>query len=261
VGAKIPEVLKKKERVMKLTIEIKRYNSETDKEPYYKRYDVEADPSERLLDALMKIKRYQDSSLGLRKSCAHGICGSDAMVINGKERLACKTLIKDVAENEGAVVRVEPLRTLPVQRDLMVDQEKFFQNYRQVMPYLINDEEVEEKERIQSPKERELFDDGTKCILCAACYSACPVVQGKNPDFLGPAAVVQASRFIDDSRDKGFEERLPRLDYPDGIWPCENHFQCTRVCPRNIKVTKLINQTKGKITRFRKDRKEEINDR
>jgi succinate dehydrogenase / fumarate reductase iron-sulfur subunit len=239
---------------MKITIEIKRYNPETDKEPYYKRYDVEVEQSERLLDTLMRIKRFEDPSLGLRKSCAHGICGSDAMVINGKERLACKTLIKDVAENEGAVIRAEPLRTLPVQRDLMVDQNKFFKKYRQVMPYLINDEEVAEKERIQSPGEMELFDDATKCILCAACYSACPVIQGKNPNFLGPAAVVQASRFINDSRDKGFEERLPHLDYPDGIWPCENHFQCTRVCPKNIKVTKIINLLKRKINRFRKDR-------
>ncbi len=241
---------------MKITIEIKRFNSETDKEPYYKKYDVEVEQSERLLDALMKIKRFQDPSLSLRKSCAHGVCGSDAMIINGKERLACKTLIKDVAESEGALVRVEPLRSLRIQRDLMVDQKKFFKNYRQVKPYLINDEEVAEKERIQSQKERELFDDATKCILCAACYSACPVIREKNPDFLGPAAVVQASRFLDDSRDKGFEERLPELDYPNGIWPCENHFECTRVCPRSIKVTKIINFTKRKISRFRMDRRE-----
>jgi succinate dehydrogenase / fumarate reductase iron-sulfur subunit len=261
VEAQTPEVLKIKERMMKITIEIKRFNPETDKEPYYEKYDVEVEQTERLLDALMKIKRFQDPSLGLRKSCAHGVCGSDAMVINGEERLACKTLIKDIAENEGVVVRVEPLRTLPVQRDLMVDQKKFFKNYRQIKPYLINDEEVSEKERIQSQEERELFDDATNCILCVACYSACPVIQGKNPNFLGPAAVVQASRFIDDSRDKGFEGRLPQLDYPDGIWPCENHFQCTRVCPRSIKVTKLINLTKRKINQFRIDRGEKINSR
>ncbi len=243
---------------MRITIEIQRFNPEKDKKPYYKKYKVDVQKDDRLLDALMKIKRFQDPTLGLRKSCAHGVCGSDAMVINGIERLACKTLIKDVAEAEGAKVKIEPLRTLPIQRDLMVDQIRFFDNYRQVKPYLINPDEVKEKERIQSQEERKEFDDSTKCILCAACYSACPVVQGKNPNFLGPAAVVQASRFLDDSRDKGFEERLPELDYKDGVWPCENHFQCTRVCPRSIKVTKLINLIKMKISRYRMERGEKV---
>ena len=237
---------------MKIYLHIQRFNPEKDKEPAFQKYAVEVDPTDRLLDALMKIKNCQDPSLGFRKSCAHGVCGSDAMVINGKERLACKTLIKDVAEKDGATVKVEPLRNLPVQRDLMVNQSSFFQNYRKVKPYQINPEPVQEKERIQAPEKRKKFDDATKCILCAACFSACPVKQEKNPEFLGPAAVVQASRFIDDDRDKGFEERLPELDYPNGIWPCENRFECTRVCPRNIKVTKLINLTKRKIKEYRK---------
>jgi len=244
--------------MMKITIEIKRYNPEEDKPPQFKKYEVEAESTDRLLDALMSIKQHQDPTLGLRKSCAHGVCGSDAMVINGKERLACKTLIKDVAEKEGDTVKVEPLRTLPVQRDLMVDQTRFFTNYRHVKPYLINEKELKAKERIQTPEQRAQFDEATNCILCAACYSACPVVQQKNPNFIGPAAVVQASRFLDDSRDEGFEERLPDLDYPDGVWPCENHFRCTNVCPRRISVTKLINLTKMKISRFRKDRNEKI---
>jgi len=237
---------------MKIHLEIQRFNPEKDENPTFQTYEVEVNPTDRLLDALLKIKNSEDSSLGFRKSCAHGVCGSDAMVINDKERLACKTLIKDVAKRDGDIVKVGPLRTLPLQRDLMVDQSPFFHNYRQVKPYQINPEPIKEKERIQSPEKRRQFDDATKCILCAACFSACPVKQGVNPDFLGPAAVVQASRFIDDDRDKGFEERLPELDYPDGIWPCENRFECTRVCPRNIKVTKLINLTKRKITEFRK---------
>lgn len=237
---------------MKIYLQIQRFNPEKDKKPAFQKYAVEVNSADRLLDALMKIKNREDPSLGFRKSCAHGVCGSDAMVINSKERLACKTLIKDVAEKDGATVKVEPLRNLPVQRDLMVNQSPFFQNYRKVKPYQINPEPVQEKERIQDPKKRKKFDDATKCILCAACFSACPVKQEKNPEFLGPAAVVQASRFIDDDRDKGFEERLPELDYPDGIWPCENRFECTRVCPRNIKVTKLINLTKRKIKEYRK---------
>jgi succinate dehydrogenase / fumarate reductase iron-sulfur subunit len=243
---------------MKIIIEIKRYNPETDEHSRIEAYEADVEPSDRLLDALMTIKQYQDPSLGLRKSCAHGVCGSDAMVINGEERLACKTLIKDVAEKDGDKVKVEPLRTLPVQRDLMVDQTRFFHNYRQVKPYLINEDKVLEKERIQSEEQRARFDEATNCILCAACYSACPVVQGENPNFLGPAAVVQASRFLDDSRDEGFEDRLPDLDTPDGVWPCENHFRCTKVCPRSIPVTKLINLTKMKISQFRKDRGEKI---
>jgi succinate dehydrogenase / fumarate reductase iron-sulfur subunit len=241
---------------MKVILEIQRFNPKKDHAPRLQRYDVEAGPNDRLLDALMHVKRVIDPTLGLRKSCAHGICGSDAMVINGKERLACKTLIKDVAEREDAVVRVEPLRTMPVERDLMVDQRAFFARYRQVKPYLINSEPAGEKERLQTPEERAKFDDATKCILCAACYSACPVRQKSNPDYMGPAAVVQASRFIEDNRDRGFAERLPALNDPNGVWPCVSFFECTRVCPRSIKVTYLINLTKKRITEGRKARDE-----
>ena len=119
----------------------------------------------------------------------------------------------------------------------------------------MNNDPVKEKERIQSPEQRQAFDDATNCILCSACFSACPVLE-KNPAFIGPAAVVQAARFLDDSRDKGFEQRLPVLDSAHGVWPCENHFACTRVCPREIKVTKLINQTKGKIKNHRGSKEE-----
>jgi len=236
---------------MKIKLEIQRYNPETDDRPHLQVFEVEAEPEDRLLSVLMRIKWGQDPGLGLRKSCAHGVCGSDAMVVNGRERLACKTLIKDIASKGGEPIRIEPLRTLPVQRDLMVDQSRFFANTIHVKPFFINPEPPPEKERIQSSEERKLIDDGTNCILCGACYSACPVVQDTNPAFLGPAAVVQASRFLDDSRDRGFEERVPQLDYADGIWPCENHFECTRVCPRSIKVTKLINLTKRKITQYK----------
>jgi succinate dehydrogenase / fumarate reductase iron-sulfur subunit len=172
------------------------------------------------------------------------------MVINGKEGLACKTLIKDIAEEDGATIRVEPLRNLPVQRDLMVDQAQFFANYMQVKPYFISKDKPESGEFPQPPEDRKSFEEGTKCILCISCYSACPVIQEVNPNFLGPAAIIQAARFNDDSRDDGFEERLPQLDYPDGIWPCESRFECTRVCPRGIKITKTINLTKNKIKKY-----------
>lgn len=235
---------------MKIVLKIQRFNPETDKKPYFKEYTVEADPNERLLDALMTVKRFQDGSLGYRKSCAHGVCGSDAMRINGKDRLACKTLIKDVAEKDGETVTIEPLRYLPVERDLIVDQTDFFKKYRSIKPFLINNEPVAEKERIQSQEERMQFDDTTNCILCASCYSACPILE-KNPAFLGPAAVSQAYRFLADTRDLGFEERVPVLDHPDGVWPCQNHFKCTQSCPRSILITKRINQTKRMIEKYR----------
>ena len=231
---------------MQITLKIQRYNPDTDDAPYYQEYTVDMDPNARLLDALMEVKRFQDGSLGFRKSCAHGVCGSDAMRINGQDGLACKTLVKEVAEEDGATVVVEPLRYMPVQRDLIVDQAEFFSKYRSIKPFLINDEPVAEKERIQSPEERLQFDDTTNCILCASCYSACPIPE-EHPSFIGPAAIAQAFRFLADSRDKGEEQRLPVLDDADGVRLCENHFKCTQACPRSILITKRINQTKRMI--------------
>jgi succinate dehydrogenase / fumarate reductase iron-sulfur subunit len=174
------------------------------------------------------------------------------MLIAGQERLACKTLVRDVAQGEGAIVTVEPLRHLPLLRDLIVDQDGFFGRWRAVKPYLIAAEPAADGERIQSPQERAAFDDPTRCILCAACYSACPILDGKNLQFLGPAAIAQAARFLFDSRDSGFEERLPVLDHPDGVWACEVHLACTRVCPRGIKVTRNINLAKRRISQARR---------
>ena len=238
---------------MQITLKIQRYNPDTDDAPYYQEYTVVTDPNARLLDALMDVKRFQDGSLGFRKSCAHGVCGSDAMRINGQDGLACKTLVKEVAEEDGATVVVEPLRHLPVQRDLIVDQAEFFEKYKSIKPYLINDEPVAEKERIQSPEERLQFDDSTNCILCASCYSACPIPE-EQPAFIGPAAIAQAFRFLADSRDKGEEQRLPVLDDADGVWLCENHFKCTQACPRSILITKRINQTKRLIKEGKGDK-------
>jgi len=235
---------------MNVIFRIRRYNPETDAAPRFQDFNVNVDPSDRLLDALMYIKRNLDGTLSFRKSCAHGICGSDAMIINGVERLACKTLVQDVAREDGTVVVFEPLKSLPVQRDLMVDYGRFFGAYREVKPYLFAREPVEKAERSQTPDERSRFEDPTKCILCAACYSACPIVARGTP-FIGPAAIVQAARFVFDSRDEGIRPRLDVLDRSDGVWPCESFFECTRVCPRGIKVTKNINLTKREIKAFK----------
>jgi succinate dehydrogenase / fumarate reductase iron-sulfur subunit len=239
---------------MKILLSILRFQPEKAADPYSQEFEVEAEPQTRLLDLLVHIQRRVDPSLSFRRSCGHGVCGSDAMVVNGSERLACRTLVKDVAAKEGDRITIAPLRSLPVLRDLIVDQRRFFENYRSVRPYLVEDEAnppAAGRERLQAPAEREKIDEATNCILCLACYSACPVIREKNPRFLGPAAIVQAYRFQEDSRDRGFEQRLEALDRPDGVWPCETRMECTRVCPRGIKVTKLINLTKRRITAFR----------
>ena len=186
---------------MQVTLKIFRYDPEKDAKPRYETYTVEAEPTDRVLDLLEKIKGYQDGTLSFRRSCAHGVCGSDAMRINGRNRLACKVLVQDLGTDQ---ITVEPILGLPVVKDLIVDMEPFFENYRQVMPYLINDEPLPEdgKERLQSPEERARFDDTTKCILCAACTTSCPTFWADG-DYLGPAAIVNAHRFIFDSRDRG----------------------------------------------------------
>lgn len=235
---------------MKITVEIIRYNPESGADPYIQSFPVDAEPSNRVLDLLMDIKRNQDGSLGFRKSCAHGVCGSDAMIINGKEGLACKTLVKDALPEGEDIIRVEPLKHFPLQRDLMVNPETFFEKYRAISPFLIQKAEPPKaKEYIQSQEERKRFDDPTKCILCSACYSACPVLESQF-GFIGPAAAAQAARFNKDSRDRGLEPRLAVLNSEDGVWGCENHFECTRVCPRGIKITKLINETKREIKQY-----------
>lgn len=237
---------------MKVVFEIQRFDPERDEAPHFQDYEIEIAPEARVLDALVQIKTYLDGGLGFRKSCAHGICGSDAMIINGEERLACKTILRDLELAEGSRVRIEPLKNLPIQRDLMVDQDRFFAAYRSVKPFLINDEPAGPKERRQSPAEREAIDDPTKCILCASCYSACPVLRDKEPEFIGPAAILNAARFVFDSRDRGTAARLPVLDDPLGAWGCETKFRCTQVCPRGIKVTKSINLTKRRLESLKK---------
>ncbi len=159
---------------MQVHLKIQRFNPETDKEPWWSEHDIEAEPTDRVLDALNQVKWFQDGALTYRRSCAHGICGSDAMRINGRNRLACKVLIKDV----GKKITVQPLMGLPIIKDLTVDMEGFFAKYRSVKPYLITDEPEPERERLQSVEDRARFDDTTKCILCAACTTAVPVVLG-----------------------------------------------------------------------------------
>jgi succinate dehydrogenase / fumarate reductase, iron-sulfur subunit len=225
-----------------LTLRILRYNPETDEVPYYKEYAVEVEPTDRVLDVLNAVKWYQDGAVTYRRSCAHGICGSDAMRINGVNRLACKVLVRDVGDR----VTVEPLMGFRVVKDLVVDMEPFFAQYRSVLPFFVNDSRPPERERIQSVEERERFDDTTKCILCAACTTSCPSFWA-NDEFVGPAAIVNAHRFIFDSRDEAAGERLERLNDREGVWRCRTIFNCTEACPREIKITKAIGEVKKAI--------------
>jgi len=224
---------------MNVTLRIQRFNPEIDDKPHWKEYAVEVEPSDQLLDALHQVKWYQDGTLAFRRSCAHGICGSDAMTINNVNRLACKVLMRDL----GSRVTIEPLRGFRIVKDLVVDMEPFFEKYRSIKPYFINYDPDPPTERYQSQKERERYDDTTKCILCAACTSSCPSYWG-NREFVGPAAIVQAHRFIFDSRDQGANERLEILNDRNGVWRCRTIFNCTGACPREIKVTQAIGEVK-----------------
>ncbi|MGQ4432933.1 MULTISPECIES: succinate dehydrogenase iron-sulfur subunit [unclassified Streptomyces] len=225
-----------------VTFRIRRFNSEVSAEAVWEDFQLEIDPKERVLDGLHKIKWELDGSLTFRRSCAHGICGSDAMRINGKNRLACKTLIKDL--NPEKPITVEPIKGLTVLKDLVVDMDPFFQAYRDVMPFLItHDTNEPTRERLQSAEDRERFDDTTKCILCAACTSSCPVFWNDG-QYFGPAAIVNAHRFIFDSRDDAGEQRLEILNDRDGVWRCRTTFNCTDACPRGIEVTKAIQEVK-----------------
>lgn len=224
-----------------VTFRIRRFNPEVSAEAQWQDFEIEIDPKERVLDALHKIKWDVDGSLTFRRSCAHGICGSDAMRINGKNRLACKTLIKDI--NPEKPITVEAIKGLTVLKDLVVDMEPFFQAFRDVMPFLVTSGNEPTRERLQSAEDRERFDDTTKCILCAACTSSCPVFWNDG-QYFGPAAIVNAHRFIFDSRDEAGEQRLEILNDKDGVWRCRTTFNCTDACPRGIEVTKAIQEVK-----------------
>jgi succinate dehydrogenase / fumarate reductase iron-sulfur subunit len=227
---------------MKVQLKIRRFDPESNKEPWWGEYDVEAEPTDRVLDALHYVKDNIDGTLAFRRSCGHGVCGSDAMRINGRNLLACKVLIQDV----GNKVTIQPLLSMPVIKDLVVDMEPFFEKYRSVMPFLVNDDPLPPGERLQSPEDRVVFDDTTKCILCAACTTSCPSYWA-NESYVGPAAIVQAHRFIFDSRDQAAQERLEILNERDGAWRCRTVFNCVEACPREIDVTKAIGEVKKAI--------------
>jgi succinate dehydrogenase / fumarate reductase iron-sulfur subunit len=227
------------EAVRTITLRIKRFDPETDDAPHWETYDVPAQPTDRVLNLLHHVKWELDGSLTFRRSCAHGVCGSDAMRINGVNRLACKVLVKDMPDE----ITVEPIAGLPLEKDLVVNMEPFFDAYRAIKPFLITYGNQPTREYRQSQADRERFDDTTKCILCAACTTSCPVYW-TDGSYFGPAAIVNAHRFVFDSRDQGTDERLEILNDREGVWRCRTTFNCTEACPRGIEITKAIAEVK-----------------
>ena len=237
---------------MRVDLRIRRFNPEQGTTSWWGEYSIDdVNANDSVLDVLHRVKWTIDGTLTLRRSCAHGVCGSDAMRINGANALACKILVGRLAKegSDSAKIQVEPILGLSVIKDLVVDMEPFFDHYRSVKPYFVNDNVApeNERERLQSTIDRARFDDTTKCILCAACTTSCPSFWA-NDRYVGPAAIVQAHRFIFDSRDEAYEDRLEILGEQFGVWRCRTIFNCTNACPREIEVTKAIAEVKMALT-------------
>jgi succinate dehydrogenase / fumarate reductase, iron-sulfur subunit len=239
--------------MMKLSIY--RFNPDTDKKPYMQDYEIELQEGEHmLLDALLRVK-HQDPTLSLRKSCREGVCGSDAMNINGKNGLACITNIGDL--DQPVVIR--PLPGLPVIRDLVVDMTQFYEQYNSIKPYLQNDDPLPETERLQSPEDRAKLDGLYECILCAACTTSCPSFWWNPDKFVGPAGLLQAYRFIVESRDQAEEERLENLEDPYRLYRCHNIMNCVEVCPKKLNPNEAISNIKDlKIERAKEKQSKKI---
>ena len=228
---------------MEVRFKIYRYNPEVDKKPYYDEYVVDVEnEGVKVLTALELIKE-QDPTLAMRRSCREGVCGSDGMNINGKNRLACITSISELKQP----IKINPLPGLPVVRDLIVDMKQFFKNYEKVKPYLINDEEAPAKERLQSPEDRAKLDGLYECILCACCTTACPSFWWNPDKFIGPSGLLQAYRFIADSRDTATDERLEDLKDPFSLFRCRTIMSCVSVCPKGLNPTEAIGKIRSTL--------------
>jgi succinate dehydrogenase / fumarate reductase, iron-sulfur subunit len=229
---------------MKCKFIIYRFDPTKDKAPHFEEYEVEAEPTDKILDCLNKIRWEHDPTLAYRFSCAHGICGSDALMINGRVELACQKLVMDFKTANNFVI--EPLPLFKVLKDLVVDLKPFFDKHRQIRPFLINLDAPPEKERLQDREKQEFLEPALRCILCASCTASCPINRA-NENYAGPAALLRAFRYIFDPRDTETEERIKSLDSDDGAWGCRTMWWCTDVCPKGIPVTKCIGQIKRLI--------------
>lgn len=223
---------------------IYRYNPETDKKPYMQEYDLDVPEGSdmMLLDALVALKD-QDPTLSFRRSCREGVCGSDGMNINGKNGLACITSLSSLK----TPIVVRPLPGLPVVRDLVVDMAQFYKQYEKIKPFLIANDEPPAKERLQSPEDRAKLDGLYECILCACCSTSCPSFWWNPDKFVGPAGLLQAYRFLIDSRDTHTEERLADLDDAYSVFRCRGIMNCVDVCPKGLNPTRAIGHIRSML--------------
>lgn len=228
---------------MRVTLKIFRYDMAKPEPPRWQEFQVECASESSVLDLLNDVKWHQDGSLTFRRSCNHGMCGSCAMNINGTNKLACQIRVQDLGTDR---IKVAPLPSYPVVKDLVVDMERFYENLGRVRPYFINDEPPPEKERLQSPEEQTRVEESTTCILCGACTSSCPSFWAKE-EYLGPAALLKAYRFVFDSRDRGAEDRLRAVNDAQGVWRCHTIFNCMEACPKEINITDAIGKLKTAI--------------
>jgi succinate dehydrogenase / fumarate reductase iron-sulfur subunit len=226
---------------VKAKVKILRYHPQKDRKPYWKDYDVEVEPDATILDVLNEIHWNIDGTLAYRRSCRSAICGSCAMKVNNQNVLACETPMSRFKNK----LKIEPLPGLKIIKDLVVDWDDFFAKLERIKPYLIVDRPVPEKEFLQLPEEFEQISEAATCILCAACTSSCPSLWGNN-DYLGPAALLKAYRFIFDTRDDGTDERIDIINDRNGIWRCHTIFNCMEACPKNIKITEYLSRLKVK---------------
>jgi succinate dehydrogenase / fumarate reductase iron-sulfur subunit len=232
-----------------MKLSISRYNPELDDKPYMQDFEVAlAHTDHMLLDVILRLKQ-QDPTLAFRKSCREGVCGSDAMNINGRNGLACITRVSGM--NEPVVLR--PLPGFPIIRDLVVDMTNFFKQYHSIAPYLINPEPPPEKERLQSPAERDRLNGAYECILCACCSSQCPSYWWNPDKFVGPAGLIQAYRFIVDSRDHATQQRLDDLNDAYRLFRCRTIMNCAEVCPKGLEPVHAIEKIRLKISRIQGD--------
>ena len=230
-----------------LTVSIYRYNPETDKYPYMQDFEFDALGKDLMvLDVLEKLK-VEDPSLVFRRSCREGVCGSDGMNISGKNGLACITPLSEAIRNNKIIIR--PLPGLPVIRDLVIDMKQFYAQYEKIEPYMVNDSPVPKIERLQSQEERAKLDGLYECILCACCSTACPSFWWNPDKFIGPSGLLQAYRFLADSRDTSTEERLSKLDDPFSVFRCHGIMNCVQVCPKGLNPTRAIGHIRNMLIR------------
>lgn len=225
-----------------LQVSVYRYNPETDSAPYMQEFQVDTQGRDLMVLNVLEIIKQQDSSMAYRRSCREGVCGSDGMNMNGTNGLACVTALSDVVDKSGKLV-LRPLPGLPVVRDLVVDMGIFYKQYERIQPYLQNDTSAPAIERLQSPEERDKLDGLYECILCACCSTSCPSFWWNPDKFVGPAGLLQAYRFLADSRDTATRERLAELEDPFSVFRCRGIMNCVAVCPKGLNPTRAI----GKI--------------